>query len=78
MSYIILMKQKEPVTKKKPGAVGELIDLREVKKKAAEILPPGHPVLVLLAGEPDFLPFEIGCAKLHYYARLVLAMRGKM
>ena len=54
-----------------------LIDLREVKQKAAGIFPAGHPIHELLAGEPDFLPFEIGCEKLYFYAILALSERKR-
>jgi hypothetical protein len=52
-----------------------IVDLREAKREAAQVLPPGHPVREALLREPDELPCVEGRAKIETYLRL-LFLRG--
>ena len=53
----------------------DLLDLRELKRETARLLPRGHPVRAALQREPDFLPDPEARAKLAAYARLLLVAR---
>ncbi len=54
-----------------------IVDLRELKRAAADLLRPSHPVRAALQHEPDFLPGPEGRTKLEVYTRLLLAYRGE-
>ncbi|MEE9592658.1 MAG: hypothetical protein V3W28_03650 [Thermoplasmata archaeon] len=49
-----------------------LLDLRELKREAARLLPRDHPVRTALQREPNLLPAVEGRSKLAVYARLLL------
>ncbi len=55
----------------------EVVNLTELKRAAAHLLPRDHPIRRALQGEPDFLPVVEGRAKLAVYARFLLAARGE-
>lgn len=69
------------VTKKQANTVErpnhELVDLRLVKKRVLEILPPGDPVREALVKEPDLLPRPEGLVKLATYARVLMSKRAR-
>ena len=50
-----------------------LLDLRELKREAARLLPRNDPIRVALQREPDLLPAAEGRSKLAVYARLLMA-----
>lgn len=54
-----------------------LVDLRLVKKRALELLPPEDPVRKAIAKEPDLLPRTEGLLKLATYARVLMAERTR-
>lgn len=70
---MVARKQKETI--ERPDK--ELVDLRPVKKRALEILPPGDPVREALIKEPDLLPRAEGLFKLATYARVLMAKRAR-
>lgn len=52
-----------------------LVDLREVKSVARQVLPRGHPVREALDREPDVLEGPEARARLVAYCRILLAQR---
>jgi hypothetical protein len=59
------------------GSNHELVDLRLVKKRALETLPPGDPVREAIVKEPDLLPRSEGLVKLATYARVLMSKRAR-
>jgi hypothetical protein len=56
----------------------EGIDLRECKTEARRLLPPGHPVRVLLEGEPDVLEGPAAAGRIELLLRVILAHRVRL
>jgi hypothetical protein len=50
------------------------IDLRPSKETVARLLPVSHPLRVALQQEPDFLPRDIGRAKIEAYLWILLSL----
>ncbi|MHB1262404.1 MAG: hypothetical protein ACYC2H_11895, partial [Thermoplasmatota archaeon] len=54
-----------------------MMDLRPLKVHAAKAYPADHPFRLAVLQEPDFLPQDVGAAKLETYLRLIMALRDR-
>ncbi len=57
--------------------VVDVISLAEIKETARKVLPKDSLLLALILSEPDFLPRQIGLAKVEVFAKLLYQELGR-